>query len=315
MPNLMEIRTPDLIVSPVPDPTICEIRFWLRIMREHALFISIGLPCDQTVLIREAQRFIAVFARLQEEAAGRIGEAMLPDFLRRVRAAVEELWAFKRRILHLMLICEIVGGANYPLLIDHISREAAYFIKVLNKSIEGETGLLPIDSIVQENVFWLRIMLEHIKFVRGLLDPSERGLIAAAAEFNNEFGRLLAQARDLESMLWDFRPVNDLRRFQNEVEAATVRLRNFKAELFRLLEECAALSLIPPLLADHVRREADHFLGIIEELEELEEDGGENSDGGRECRRPGRIGRRLRKSARQNLRGEETDLPYSELLV
>jgi hypothetical protein len=310
MPNLMEIRTPDIIVSPVEDPTIDQIRFWLRIMREHAFFISIGLPCDQTVLIREAQRFVALFTRLQEEAAERIGEAVFPDFLRRVRAAVEELWAFKRRILHLMITCEIVGGANYPLLIDHISREAAYFIKLLNKFIEGETDLLPIDSIVQENVFWLRIMLEHIKFVRGLLDPSERGLIAAAAEFNTEFDQLLAQARDLESMLWDFRPINDLRRFQNIVESATVRLRNFKRELFELLEECAALSIIPPLLADHVRREADHFLELIELLEERE-DGGENGDGGRECRRPGRIGRRLRRP----LRGEETDLTNSGILV
>lgn len=307
MSRMMEIRTPDIIVNPVPDPTIEQIRFWLRIMREHALFISIGLPCGQTDLIREAQRFIAVFTRLQEEAAERIAQAVFPAFLRRIRTAVEEFWAFKRRILHLMLTCEIVGGANYPLLIDHISREAAYFIKLLGKFIEGETDSPLIDAIVQENVFWLRIMVEHVKFVRGLLDPSERVLTAAADAFNLEFNRLLAQARDLESMLWDFRPINDLRRFQEVVESATVRLRNFKRELFVLLEECAALSVIPPLLADHVRREADHFLDIIEELEELEE-----RDTGRCDRRTGRFGRRGRRTADQIAGPAETELTSAD---
>lgn len=51
------------------------------------------------------------------------------------------------------------------------------------------------------------------------------------------------------------------------METATTRLRDFKATAKELHDRCAALALFPPLLADHVRREADHFLEILEIIE------------------------------------------------
>lgn len=57
-------------------------------------------------------------------------------------------------ILHLIIECKI-GGANYPLLIDHISQEAIYFLKLLQKICDGSMEC-PVDSIVSDNVFWLR---------------------------------------------------------------------------------------------------------------------------------------------------------------
>ena len=122
----------------------------------------------------------------------------------------------------------------------------------------------PVDAIVSENVFWLRIMSDHAKFIRGLLDPSERELFAQADSFSTEFDQLHLHARDIESMLWHFKPTNDLLRFEDTVTDATMRIRDFKEAARDLLENCAALALIPPLLADHVRREAEHFLEILE---------------------------------------------------
>jgi hypothetical protein len=263
----MSIRTPDLIVVPVVSPTLDEIRFWLRIMKEHVLFIKLGLPHDQTVLMAEADRLFALFAALEMDSMG-VVPITLPDYMSRVRIAVEEVWAYKRHVLHLMLTGTIIGGSNYPLLLDHISREAAYFLKVLEKLENGQCDA-PMDSIVQENVFWLRIMADHAKFIRGYLDPSERKLFGTINDFQHEFEMLLAQARDLESMLWDFQPVNDLRRFERDVEDATIRLRNFKAKAEELIENTAVLSLIHPLLADHVRREAEKFLSVLEVINQM----------------------------------------------
>lgn len=41
--------------------------FWLRIMQEHALFIRLGLPCDETKLIREAEKLEELFKGLRAE--------------------------------------------------------------------------------------------------------------------------------------------------------------------------------------------------------------------------------------------------------
>jgi len=262
----MVIRTPDIIVAPVPDPTMDQISFWLRIMKEHSLFIKLGLPCDQTVLIAEAEQFYALFEMLEREALCIVPQT-LPDFIIRVRVAVEQIWVYKRFILHSVIECRFVPNF-FPLLIDHISREAAYFIKVLDKLATGQ-AMPPIDSIVQENVFWLRIMGDHAKFVRGLLDPSERKFLNMTDDFSREFDMLLAQARDLESMLWDFQATNSLRRFEGDVENATIRIRDFKRQALELLQNCAVLSEIPPLLADHVRREAEHFLEVLEMINQI----------------------------------------------
>ena len=42
--------------------------FWLRIMKEHSLFLRLGLPCDQRELIERAMFFEQAFDRLLERA-------------------------------------------------------------------------------------------------------------------------------------------------------------------------------------------------------------------------------------------------------
>jgi len=186
------------------------------------------------------------------------------DFVCRIMVSVTHIFSFKRHVLHLIVECKI-GGYNYPLLIDHVSREAMYFLKLLQKIQDGEMNSL-VDSIVSDNVFWLRHMADHARFIVGLLDPSERGFIEKANAFVVQFEQLQLQARDLDSMLWHFHPNNDLIRFEKDVTDATVQIRNFKEAARDLIQSCRVVSLIPPLLADHVFREAEYFLEIVEEI-------------------------------------------------
>lgn len=44
-----------------------EIKFWSRIMKEHALFLSLGFTYEQKQLIVEARQFIALFERIEEK--------------------------------------------------------------------------------------------------------------------------------------------------------------------------------------------------------------------------------------------------------
>ncbi len=180
--------------------------------------------------------------------------------------AATSIWAYKRKVLGLSLRCEVRSN-NYPLLLDHTSREAAYFAKRLKDLNEGKLQPLP-ETIIKENVFFLRIMADHSKFIGHLLDPSERKLVDQAREFSHDFDQLVFQAIDMDSMRPQSETVPLLDQFLDQNRVSVASLREFKKTASELIEECKIKSNIHPLLADHVFREADRFLHIIDMFDE-----------------------------------------------
>ncbi|MCA0988427.1 DUF2935 domain-containing protein [Guptibacillus algicola] len=245
-----------------------EIQFWSRIMKEHALFLSLGFSFNDSKLIQEAQQFIDLFEQVEEKLSTysvNSDPQQIATFNSQVYQAATSIWAYKRKVLGLSLRCEITSN-NFPLLLDHTSREAAYFAKRLKELNEGK--LQPTAAkIIKENVFFLRIMADHSKFIGHLLDPSERKLVDQAREFSHDFDQLVFQAIDLDSM----RPQSEtpplLDQFLDENRVSVVALRDFKKAAKELIEECRIKSNIHPLLADHVFREAERFLHIIDLFE------------------------------------------------
>ncbi|MCP3762380.1 DUF2935 domain-containing protein [Domibacillus sp. A3M-37] len=245
-----------------------EIRFWSRIMKEHALFLSLGFTYEDKELIEEAKQFIRVFEQIEQQLSTytiHTDPQLIKKFNSQVYQAAASIWAFKRKVLGLILRCKIRSN-NYALLVDHTSREAAYFAKRLKELNEGKLKPLP-EAIIKENVFFLKIMADHAKFIGHLLDPSERKLVEQAREFSYDFDQLLYQAIDLDSMSpqSETRPI--LNQFLDENRVSVVSLRNFKKTARDLIEECKIKSNIHPLLADHVFREAERFLHIIDMFE------------------------------------------------
>lgn len=243
-----------------------EIRFWSRIMKEHSLFLKLGFRCEDTQLINEANQFYSVFEAI-EDRANRFDKSTEPQVIQRfnveVHTAVSHIWAFKRKVLGLILQCQLPGANNFPLLVDHTSREAFYFRNRLEQLNTGQLDPLP-DAIINENVFFLRIMADHAKFIGHLLDPSERKLVDQAKQFSDEFDQLLFQARDLDSMRPQSQTVPLLDQFVDQNKVSVTSLRDFKKTARDLIEACRIKSIIHPLLADHVYREAERFLFIID---------------------------------------------------
>src|SRR3954468_6212307 len=113
----------DTIVSRSLD----EIAFWSRIMKEHSLFLSLGFTYEQKQLIEEAQQFMALFERIEEKLSKfsvNSDPRQVKAFNTEVYQAAAAIYGYKRKILDLTLRCQIRHN-NFPLLIDHISREAA----------------------------------------------------------------------------------------------------------------------------------------------------------------------------------------------
>lgn len=252
-----------------------EIHFWSRIMKEHALFLSLGFSYNDSKLIQEAQHYMDVFEKVEEQLSrysSNTDPQVIRNFNSQVYQSAVSIWAYKRKVLGLVLRCEVRSN-NYPLLVDHISREAAYFANRLKELNEGRLKPLP-EAIIKENVFFLKIMADHAKFIGHLLDPSERKLVAQAREFSHDFDQLVFQAIDLDSM----RPQSEtkplLDQFLDQNRVSVVSLRDFKKTARELIEACKIKSNIHPLLADHTFREAERFLAIIDMFEDKLQSGG-----------------------------------------
>ena len=111
-----------------------EIRFWSRIMKEHSLFLRLGFRAEDTQLMAEANHFFQLFERIEQQShafTNQTDPMTIRRFNTEVQIAATNIYAFKRKVLGLILSCQLPGGNNFPLLVDHVSREANYFRKRL----------------------------------------------------------------------------------------------------------------------------------------------------------------------------------------
>lgn len=168
---------------------------------------------------------------------------------------VTELIKFKSEILSNVVSCKMFTQ-NYPLLIDHILREAKLYLKMI-QALQSGKDLEEDEDILEQEIFWDRIMAEHSKFIRGLLDPTENALIETANDFGNTFDKLTEEAQAAMD-----RTVMEGSVTEDTLEA-TNAIRDFKAQGTQGLIECKVKSIIIPLLGDHTLREASHFLRLL----------------------------------------------------
>lgn len=167
---------------------------------------------------------------------------------------LKELIAFKERILKEVGDARLFT-ANYPLLIQHIIREARLYCVTIEDLMENRR--ITRQDLKETEEFWNQIMMEHALFIRGLLDPTEEKLIDTADDFAEEYKRLLAMTKQQ-----DCRAMDELTRKTLE---ETLKYRDFKAAGAEGILECKIASIILPLLADHVLREANHYIRILED--------------------------------------------------
>lgn len=168
---------------------------------------------------------------------------------------ISELIKFKATILENVLECKMFT-VNYPLLIDHIKREARLYLEMVKRLQRRGFVNLQRDALEQE-AFWNRIMAEHSKFIRGLLDPTEEELFNAANDFGNLFDQLTKEALAAMDRSISFNRVT------NDSLRATRAIRDFKVQATEGLLDCNIRSIIIPLLGDHTLREANHFLRLL----------------------------------------------------
>lgn len=166
---------------------------------------------------------------------------------------IQNLIQFKNDILNQVLSCKMYT-TNYPLLIEHIMNEAKMYHTLLSK-IENREPFTQ-NYIYEQEIFWNNIMKEHAEFIRGLLDPMEKELILTADRYAEEYEIIMRN--------YSNNPVSLTSTSLQE----TINFRNFKVTGEEGILSCKIRSIIIPLLADHVVREANHFIRILRSANE-----------------------------------------------
>lgn len=210
-----------------------------------------GTFLDRDLTAREAR--LRGFSCGKEPCFSRGMVCQVRRLNREALVLVERLIAFKERLLREMGRCRVFN-ANYPLLIEHILREARLYRAHLLR-LEGREDC-GCDDLRDSELFWDRIMMEHALFIRGLLDPTEEALIATSNDFAGDYKRLLETSAAANDKMCGC---------AGGALELTRKFRDFKQAGVEGIEACKIRSLILPLLADHVLREANHYLRLLAE--------------------------------------------------
>lgn len=160
--------------------------------------------------------------------------------------------SFKESILREVKCCSLYT-TNYPLLIEHILREAKLYRAIIQELLTNHG--ISQQKLCETELFWNQIMMEHALFIRGLLDPSETELIHTADDFAKDYERLLETAKEQDCQAMDALTQAALNK--------TIEYRDFKATGTDGILHCKIDSVILPLLADHVLREANHYIRLL----------------------------------------------------
>lgn len=179
-------------------------------------------------------------------------EQELAGINKRAINLVKEVIDYKKRILEKLLKCNMFANL-YPLLVDHVLREAKYYLMAL-ESIQHRKR--PVEDILGNQIFWDTIMKEHAMFVRGLLDPTEERLFDTANGFVKSFEELIEKTERSSP--------KDILTITKKALNATTAIRDFKIQGTEGLIDCQIQVIAYPLLADHILREANRYIRILE---------------------------------------------------
>lgn len=208
-----------------------------------------GIPINTDITRRESN----LYGMNNPQITPRLVQ-MVKNLNSRAKALLDGLIDFKTRVLNNVLSCQMFT-LNYPLLIEHIRREAILYRENINQL---EKSRNPNDNIREAELFWDQIMMEHAMFIRGLLDPSEDNLIDTANSFANDYADLINKAKMATDQTID--SVTD------KTLKETIKYRDFKEAGTKGIAECKIRSIILPLLADHVLREANHYIRLLRQM-------------------------------------------------
>lgn len=238
---------------PLGNPTTeSEAEFWTRQLCEHSLFLH--LMIEDADLAKRAKALELAFENVRKLLPGKTA----PEQANSLTFPVHELRALKTEILDRQLRGEWLGWA-WPRFIEHVRAELDYaWSRIVGMPQDPQTELCT----------WLGFMADHAAFAAQLLDPTEAEKIRQALMIENHLADAGCQCVP-EPIAPPDVPVSGC---QASTLATLLTLSKQRGQeldaYFKNLGvgTSKVRSIIHPVLAIHVVREGQRFLGTIERL-------------------------------------------------
>jgi len=180
-------------------------------------------------------------------------EKQVYDLNNRIINLLMDAIKYNEELLDGMLNCKLATFI-YPEMLDHLLREAKFYMEIL---LDLQEKTASKKDIIEKQIFWNHIMEEHAQFIRGYLDPSEEKLMKEANSFAETFKKLLEETKKADK--------KDLEKITEKNLKATMDFKEFKKNGVEGLLKCEIKGLLNPLLADHVLREANRYIRLLED--------------------------------------------------
>jgi hypothetical protein len=217
--------------------SLAESLFWLDQEFEHTKFFIMHMPSpDLDTQRAQVMQFQSDFnARLSAVRSGGADRSNLAAFNRPTIELVRRFLDVKRQMEKEQEAGRLKSLA-WPTFFEHVALEGERFANRLEKFSGGKVEM---DRSEVVN-FWTRIMADHADFIAHLLDPEEKALVQKAMQTAGTWRGLKGGSKDkVDDTLDGF--ITFKKTAQAGVEAGQIK------------------SIIHPLLADHVLREALKF--------------------------------------------------------
>lgn len=270
-----------------------EMKFWNQIMAEHAMLMRNSFDLTEEDFFRASDSFAVHLGALMKEVQGTPEHApdeVIGKLVEKSLLLVSQLRDFKIFVYERLERCQTLSVLP-SLLIDHIRREADFYLSILHRSRGQGTATheavgipdggrrlqsMPIELIptrpreeqiqiaLEETLFWSRIHMEHaLHLSMSFTTIGQERYIAGAQQFQRHFHDhiLYAQAVEQED--------GDIRKLNTDTIALSCSWRDYLIRTHDDLKSCRIPhkhANFPPALADHMRRETDYLIGSISQV-------------------------------------------------
>jgi hypothetical protein len=244
-----------------------ELQFWLQVLGDYGRFIRDSLSPTEKEEYETARQFIHLFDNQLKRSRQNISEAEVLALLMEAGKASTELKVFKLLILERLLLKEISISLP-PSFINHMVNEVEEFLRLLTYLTDKK--IPPLVHPLHHDLLWLIDAAGHAGAIDANLDRVEKDLKQKSQMFTKQFEEFYLKAIEMAGYLrTNLRTFPALARFHHDIDLELTIFKAFLREIEELELTKQTLSVLTPLMADHMAREECYYLMKLSESTEV----------------------------------------------
>ena len=238
-----------------------ECNFWSQIMQDHSEFIFNALSPKEAKLIKTAHHFYQEWMKVYEQSELLMhtydedkNKALIDKAIQLLRDMIE----FKTMVLNKIIECKISFNLH-PSLISHMINEAHEFYRHLYNAISNKSQTIEELFILHQT--WLKDASGHASAIICNLDPNEFIYIKEGRKFQKGFDNLFIQSIEYKQILERTgEKQNMIIEFHEQIKQNIYEFIDYLEKIKTKRLECKLLSILEPLILDHMIREEKYYL-------------------------------------------------------